>query len=235
MNMVWAASESERSGVADRLTILRTRTGTRGSETDSRLMAGLLASVEREAHVSQRTLASELGVALGLVNSYIKRCVKKGLIKVQEVPSRRYAYYLTPQGFAEKSRLTAEYLSWSLTFVRRARVECTEVLRDAQCRGWRNIGIAGGDELAEIAILCAAELGLPVLSLVDPSVGKSNLLGVPVVARFGELTAEPDGWIIANIAGGQELYDELVRRVGVAGVLVPPLLSVRLETGLSAS
>ncbi|MGL4729464.1 MAG: winged helix-turn-helix transcriptional regulator, partial [Bosea sp. (in: a-proteobacteria)] len=84
-----------------------------GSEDERRHIAGLLASVEREAHVSQRKLASELGVALGLVNTYIKRCVKKGLIKVQEVPSRRYAYYLTPHGFAEKSRLTAEYLSWS--------------------------------------------------------------------------------------------------------------------------
>ncbi|MFX5956864.1 hypothetical protein ABTF01_20940, partial [Acinetobacter baumannii] len=83
-------------------------------------------------------------VALGLVNTYIKRCVKKGLIKVQQVPSRRYAYFLTPQGFAEKSRLTAEYLAWSLTFFRRARGECALIMAEAKRRGWEEIGLVGG-------------------------------------------------------------------------------------------
>ena len=45
----------------------------------------------------------------------------KGLVKMSQVPLNRYAYYLTPQGFAEKSRLTAEYLSVSFNFFRRAR------------------------------------------------------------------------------------------------------------------
>src|SRR3972149_9861076 len=74
----------------------------------ARVMLGLLESVERDGGQSQRRLASELGIALGLVNAYLKRCIKKGLVKVSEAPARRYAYYLTPQGFAEKSRLTVE-------------------------------------------------------------------------------------------------------------------------------
>jgi len=73
-------------------------------------MLGLLESVERGGEQSQRRLASELGVALGLVNAYLKRCINKGLVKVSEAPARRYAYYLTPHGFTEKSRLTVEYL-----------------------------------------------------------------------------------------------------------------------------
>ncbi|HEY4820142.1 MAG TPA: winged helix-turn-helix transcriptional regulator, partial [Xanthobacteraceae bacterium] len=68
-------------------------------------MLGLLESVERGGEQSQRRLASELGVALGLVNAYLKRCVNKGLVKVSEAPARRYAYYLTPHGFTEKSLL----------------------------------------------------------------------------------------------------------------------------------
>jgi DNA-binding MarR family transcriptional regulator len=70
----------------------------------------LLQSVERDGGQSQRRLAAELGIALGLVNAYLKRCIKKGLVKVSAAPARRYAYYLTPHGFAEKSRLTVEYL-----------------------------------------------------------------------------------------------------------------------------
>src|SRR5947209_18495801 len=96
------------------------------SGEDSRIVLGLLNSVEDGA-TSQRRIASELGVALGLVNAYLKRCVKKGLVKVSEAPTRRYAYYLTPRGFAEKSRLTVEYLSSSFSFFRQAKAECVPV------------------------------------------------------------------------------------------------------------
>src|SRR5216117_514816 len=91
---------------------------------ETRIMLDLLESVERDGGQSQRRLASELGIALGLVNAYLKRCVKKGLLKVNQAPARRYVYYLTPQGFAEKSRLTVEYLSYSFRFFRQAKADC---------------------------------------------------------------------------------------------------------------
>ena len=75
------------------------------------IILGMLSAVERDSNVTQRHLARELGIALGLANAYLKRCAKKGFIKIRQVPLNRYAYYLTPRGFAEKSRLTAEYLS----------------------------------------------------------------------------------------------------------------------------
>ena len=67
---------------------------------DARIMLGVLQAVEAGEVRSQRHLAAELGIALGLANAYVKRCIRKGLLKVSEVPARRYAYYLTPQGFA---------------------------------------------------------------------------------------------------------------------------------------
>src|SRR5215467_8252347 len=105
------------------------------NEDNQRIVLGLLQSVERDGGQSQRRLASELGIALGLVNAYVRRCVKKGLVKVRAAPTRRYAYYLTPQGFAEKSRLTVEYLSHSFSFFRQARVECGKVLVEARRQG----------------------------------------------------------------------------------------------------
>ena len=64
------------------------------------IVLSVLDVVERDPSVTQRSVARELGIALGLANAYLKRCVRKGLIKVSQVPRRRYAYYLTPQGFA---------------------------------------------------------------------------------------------------------------------------------------
>src|SRR5215472_11654139 len=122
-----------------------------GEAEKSRIMLGLLESVGRDGGQSQRRLASELGIALGLVNAYLKRCIKKGLVKVSQAPPRRYAYYLTPQGFAEKSRLTIEYLTLSFSFFRQARADCARTLAFAHENGWSRIALAGMSDLAEIA------------------------------------------------------------------------------------
>ena len=112
-------------------------TATTGEEDkQARIMLGLLDSVERNGAQSQRRLAGELGIALGLVNAYLKRCVKKGLVKASQAPARRYVYYLTPQGFAEKSRLTVEFLSGSFGFFRQARNDCTALFADARAAGY---------------------------------------------------------------------------------------------------
>src|ERR1700685_3834729 len=78
---------------------------------DTAILLGVLSAVERDSGVTQRHLAHELKIALGLINAYVRRCAKKGFIKIRQVPLNRYAYYLTPRGFAEKSCLTAEYLA----------------------------------------------------------------------------------------------------------------------------
>src|SRR6266852_1227983 len=99
---------------------------------NERIVLDLLTSVEHDGERSQRRIAAELGIALGLVNAYLKRCVKKGLVKVHDAPARRYAYYLTPHGFAEKSRLTVQYLSNSFSFFRLAKADCARVLESAK-------------------------------------------------------------------------------------------------------
>ncbi len=129
--------------------------------------SGFSSSVERDGAQSQRKLASDLGIALGLVNAYLKRCVKKGLLKIGQAPPRRYAYYLTPHGFAEKSRLTVEYLSSSFSFFRRAREDCASVLKVAHARGWNRVALVGVSDLAEIATICALEQGIAIVAVVD--------------------------------------------------------------------
>ena len=66
----------------------------------------LLSEVERYAGVTQRSLSSKLGVALGLTNLYIKRLARKGYIKITTIPRNRIQYLLTPQGLAENAELT---------------------------------------------------------------------------------------------------------------------------------
>ncbi len=156
-----------------------------GKSTDAektRIMLGLLESVQRGDAYSQRRLASELGIALGLVNAYLKRCINKGLVKVGEAPAKRYAYYLTPGGFAEKSRLTVEYLSYSFSLFRQAKTDCMAVLKAARSEGIRRIAILGMSDLAEIAAICALDCGITIVAVVDGQSELSSFVGVPVKA-----------------------------------------------------
>ncbi len=84
------------------------KTSSQTANTDGEITLGLLNTVHENTSLTQRSIAQELGIALGLTNAYLKRCVKKGFIKVRQIPRNRYVYYLTPKGFAEKSRLSAE-------------------------------------------------------------------------------------------------------------------------------
>ena len=84
----------------------------------------LMSRIETNPDISQRALASELGIALGLMNTYLKRCVKKGWVRASQVSPRRLTYFLTPEGFLEKSRMVANYLSRSMTLFRDARSQC---------------------------------------------------------------------------------------------------------------
>src|SRR5271154_2032218 len=182
---------------------------------DERILLDLLNSVERDGGQSQRRLASELGIALGLVNAYLRRCVKKGLVKVTETPARRYIYYLTPQGFTEKSRLTVEYLSVSFSFFRRAKAECGAVFRAAAERGFHRVALAGISDLAEIAMICALDTGVKVTAVVDEKATLSSFVGVPVVSSFDAVAESCDAVLITDLQRAAELTERANARFGV--------------------
>jgi DNA-binding MarR family transcriptional regulator len=199
----------------------------RGSD-NPRIVLGLLESVERNEKLSQRRLAAELDVALGLVNAYLKRCVKKGLVKVTAAPARRYAYYLTPQGFAEKSRLAVEYLSFSFSFFRAARADCTDMLDGASAKGWTQIALAGVSDLAEISIICALESGVQIVAVVDDTSDQKQFIGRPVVGSFGAIAELCDAILLTEFKKPAEVLAAAVAQFGADRVLVPALLSGRL-------
>ncbi len=203
---------------------------------DPQIVLGLLTSIERDSSVTQRKLAGDLGIALGLANAYLRRCVRKGLVKMSQVPLNRYAYYLTPQGFAEKSRLTAEYLSVSLNFFRRARSDCALLLRQCSARGWRRVALYSAGDLAEIAVLSAADTGVEVVCVIDAARAGRSCAGVPVVgdlaaARIAAGLGGLDGIILTDTTAPQQRFDELSAIGGAYGfapdaVVAPSLLAV---------
>jgi DNA-binding MarR family transcriptional regulator len=192
-------------------------------------MLGLLDAVEQDRAHSQRHLASELGIALGLVNAYLKRCMKKGLVKVRQAPARRYAYYLTPHGFAEKSRLTVEYLSYSFGFFRQAKMDCSDLFQAAKGWGVKSVLLVGQSDLAEIAALCAMQEEIPIVGLVDPHAEAGSFIGIPVFDRFEAVQQPFDSVLITDVADAHATCEAAIARFGRERVLVPELLRVRIR------
>jgi DNA-binding MarR family transcriptional regulator len=192
-----------------------------------RIILGLLTSVEADGSRSQRRIAADLGVALGLVNAYLKRAVKKGLVKVGQAPARRYAYYLTPQGFSEKSRLTIEYLSSSFSLFRRAKEEYCKIFDRAHALGFERIVLAGKSDLCEIAILCAVESPISIVAVVDSDDTASRFVGVNVVRSYAEIAVPFDAVVVTHLTRAKSAFDQAIDAFGAERVLAPDLLGVR--------
>ena len=195
------------------------------NEAETTITLAVLNAVHENDKVTQRSLAQEVGVALGLANAYLKRCVKKGLVKVQQAPANRYLYYLTPKGFAEKSRLTAEYLSHSLHVFRRARAEYAQALAICEARGWRRAALFGVGDLAEVAMLSAIGTKVELVAIVDRSYHSDKFANLPV---FSDLSAleRVDAVILSGTRDAQEAYEALVLRIDEERILIPDLLRV---------
>ena len=192
------------------------------------ILLGLLESVERDGAKSQRRLAGELDIALGLVNAYIRRCIKKGLVKVTQAPAGRIAYYLTPSGFAEKSRLTIEYLSYSFSFFRQAKADCSAVIELARARGFSRVVLAGRSDLAEIAAICGLESDVKIVAVVDSKSTEPQFLGFAAVQSYDDLPDGIDAVIVTDLSNASETAKHAIARYGADRVLIPELLRIRI-------
>ncbi len=195
-------------------------------DKEEALTLEILQAIDQEEGVTQRHLAQRLGVALGLANSYLKRCVRKGLIKIQQAPANRYLYYLTPMGFAEKSRLTAQYLSFSLTFYRKAAESCARAFRYCEGQGWRRLVLCGVSDLAEIAALRAQEHRVEVVAVYDPESARAELMqyrtcrNLPDVALF-------DACVITDLDDPCGRYEQLLAQIPRERLVVPDILGLK--------
>ncbi|MBI4354268.1 MAG: winged helix-turn-helix transcriptional regulator [Candidatus Omnitrophica bacterium] len=169
----------------------------------------LLNEVTNSPDATQRELSQRIGAALGLTNLMLRRLAKKGYIKITGTKRSRIRYLITPQGILEKSRLTYEFIHYSLQLYGRVRSFLREQLTQVAKAGHRRIVLCGTNELAEIAFLTIHEMGLELVGVVDDAPSRQQFLGRSVrsVAEIGAFAY--DRMVVASLRWGDGGLDRL--------------------------
>lgn len=156
----------------------------------------ILTELESGRGLSQRSLANQLGIALGLTNLLVRRMVKKGWVRVVRIRPNRMQYLLTPTGLAEKVRMTQAYLRTSVRFYARARNRIRERFEllshtwpadsngndgNETGHGEKRLVFYGAGEVAEIGYICLQGTDLGLVGVVDDKA--KNFFDVPVCSR----------------------------------------------------
>ena len=183
----------------------------------------LLHEVSQTPNATQRDLAKRMGVALGLANVMLRRLVKKGYIKVTGTKPKRIRYLITPQGILEKSRLTVEFIQYSLHLYSQIRRYLSQQLAVMQLSGMRRVLLWGTDEFAEIACLTIQEMGMEVVGVIDDSGIRTDFLGFQVKKMEEVSSADYDQVVVASL----RLPSQVAHRM--AELKIPPVRVITLS------
>ena len=179
------------------------------SDVDHRSLQ-ILDELSNNDSLTQRDLSSRLGIALGLVNSYIKNLVKKGYITVGAIPPKRYAYYLTPKGFTEKTRLTYYLLQDYTRIYREARSSLKKLFHVMERSGMKKVVFAGADEVAEIAYITLQETSMDLAGVVDEERVGSKFFGKIVQPMHAVQAMQRDCIVVTSYLNGGKIHKKLL-------------------------
>ncbi|MDB4265045.1 winged helix-turn-helix transcriptional regulator [bacterium] len=179
----------------------------------------ILEKVDLDNTPSQRDLAGELNISLGLVNSFIKRLVKKGFVKITSIPKKRIKYILTPHGAAEKSRLTYLYIQHSYNFYKEARQKLRNLYLELESQGITRIVFYGAGDLAEIAYISLQETAIQLIAIVDDEKMDTRFMKFPVTDPANLDTASYDRILVTAINSRDAILQKIVQS-GIPSELV---------------
>lgn len=183
----------------------------------------ILNEIDGGTEVTQRGLAGKLGIALGLTNLYLKRLARKGYIKVTTIPRHRVKYLLTPKGIAEKTRLTYEFMQYSLILYRHSRSFLREQFAALAEAGKKRVVFVGVGEAAELADLTLRELGLDLVAVADDRAAGTRFLGRDVVALAALRDLDFDQAVVTSF----EKPEALVERLAALGIPPEKIFTIR--------
>ena len=112
----------------------------------------LLEQIEIDPNITQASLATHLGVAVGTVNWHLKRLIAKGYVKVKRAERRKLRYIITPEGISFRAHLTIDYIEQSFLLYRNIRKRVRELLSEVTEAGFDHVRIESETNLDDLKL-----------------------------------------------------------------------------------
>jgi DNA-binding MarR family transcriptional regulator len=133
----------------------------------------ILRIVAGNPSISQRMIAKQTGISLGQVNFLIKKCAKKGLIKIEGQTSKSIRYNITPRGIAEKAALTLRYIKVSYGAVIILTDKIRELAKEFELAGKKIYVFGPQDEMMGICKLALGDRAIYLYNSTELNEAKS--------------------------------------------------------------
>lgn len=134
----------------------------------------ILNAISEDSTITQSSLASRLGMAVGSVNWYIKRLINRGYIKVSHLNRTRLRYDLTPEGMVIFSERTIQYAKDSLKTYKSFREKAKNLVSQLNADGITKVSLQGDDEVMDILRLTCIEKGIMICNQPCEVIVKTN-------------------------------------------------------------
>jgi len=145
----------------------------------------LLEHIESNPDVTQASLATQLGVAVGTVNWHLKRLIDKGYVKIKRAERKKLRYIITPEGIAMRALLTMDYVEQQFLLYRNTRQSVRKQLEEIKTAGYEQVSIRGEGDVADICRLSCLEQGVAITN--DKQAPVLEIAGLKVVLHLEDI------------------------------------------------
>jgi DNA-binding MarR family transcriptional regulator len=174
----------------------------------------LMGEIDRNGASTQRELSRRLNISLGLVNTFLKRLAAKGYFKMTTMPRKRVKYFLTPSGLARKSKLTVEYLQYSVNFYKEIKNLLLNKFKSMERDRVKSVLFYGSGEVAELAYLYLQLTNIQLGGIIDDDRHGENFFGYRILRLDDTFRMDWDVILLARL----EDTEHDIRRLVEAGI-----------------
>lgn len=182
----------------------------------------LLQELEKNPIVSQRELSNKFGIALGLTNACLKRMVRRGWIRITGFNHHKIGYYLTPKGFAEKTKLTLHLISWTVQHYSALKEIIGKKFLEMENSGIERIVFYGVSDEMEVAYVTLQGVNLKLVGIVEDEdkMVQKEAFGFELKGMSQIETMNPDAVLITSLVGQEERAERLKKFIDIRRVQI---------------
>ena len=117
-------------------------------------------TLENDPQASQRVLAENAGMSIGLMNAVIKRFVERGWIMLTNVNLRKLSYAITPKGIAELTTRSQSFARRTFALANKYNENICQIVAAAKNQGKKAVCLYGSSYIKFLLIYASQNFGV---------------------------------------------------------------------------